>query len=73
MEKCKVCGEKKYVRELGYCESVCGKWMTVKKEKGYCRKCKFRFFEGSKSFEDQAKEYKKRFIKKLVSKINKNK
>lgn len=69
--KCLVCKRKSFVFEMGYCEKINDIWVVVKRENGYCTNCGFKYKESNVSLERQARKYKKKFIKKLVSKINK--
>ena len=71
--KCSVCRNRNsFIFEKGYCEEIDGKWITIKKDNGYC-KCGFRYYESNISLEEQARKYKIKVIEKLVLKIKKHK
>lgn len=72
--KCPVCrGKNSFVYEVGYCEEINEKWVTVRRDNGYCNKCKFYYKESDISLEKQARKYKIKVIKKLALKVKKHK
>jgi len=73
-KKCPVCrGRNSFVFENGYCEEINGRWVTVRRSSGHCKKCGFYYKESEISLEEQAKKYKIEFIKKLALKVKKHK